>query len=240
MSNLNHHPLFKLIFLALLSSLLLSQKSLAQHPPQDQPTAQELLLAELLAKLPEGERAPMIARALAAARAVDGVPAIDQSRLGDDSQVAAMTPKKSLEISQRLLQAELEQLRFQTQRLRAQLQRLQSQSMLGLSPTPLLPTPAVQGQAFLLPNFQRPGLQTLPGPYVNQPSPPLPARDHAQSNNPAAVAELAQLQRDLQRLNQRLKQWQDPSLAPSAELSRQTDESAPNPQATRPSPLLPR
>ncbi|MFM7740571.1 MAG: hypothetical protein ACKO9H_14285, partial [Planctomycetota bacterium] len=90
--------------------------------------------------------------------------------------------------------------------------------------------------------FQRPGLPPLAGPFVNQPSGPMiviePAPD--QETEQAITLELAQLSRDMFRLNQRLQQLQgnaEISRAPMV-LNQPSKESAE--QAKRPTPLLPR
>lgn len=246
MPALKHPPLLLLLCFGLIYGPVQGQEAGISHfVPPPQPNVQERLLAELLARLPEAERASMIAQTLAAIREGEGKRAAGSAVIGERPVVPSAEPlRDSLTVSPQSLRTELEGLRAEVRGLRAQVRHLQSLipdelARTPLAPSPATPSPAMQGRAFLLPNFQRPGIQSLPGPYVNQPSTPLPNWEPSPSIAPEQATELAQLQRDLQRLNQRLRQWQDPA-APPADPVRDTGEPAPTPQATRPSPLLPR
>jgi|GEM_PF-4296278 len=138
---------------------------------------------------------------------------------------------------QRLLALELKSLRAESQLLKDKFDSLTRNPERG-SANP----PQRFSQTFVLPRFQRPGLPPLAGPFVNQPSGPMiviePAPD--QETEQAITLELAQLSRDMFRLNQRLQQLQgnaEISRAPMV-LNQPSKESAE--QAKRPTPLLPR
>lgn len=212
-----------------------TQGSLVQKDYSGLPTAQEELLAELLAELPENRRAAMIARALA------------NSRYEHQSG----TDKSSLEKSSSELQSALGALRSQQQALVRELAELRRESQLleeKLDQLALLPRrePTIPPQAlsrtFVLPNYQRPGSPVFSGPYVNQPSGPMiPLQPAPEPESEQAITlELAQLSRDMFRLNQRLQKLQgnsETSKGPMV-LNLPSKESAE--QAKRPSPLLPR
>lgn len=243
MPPLRHFPLFFLILFGLASSQLSGQEQGTSLPEPPQPTAQEQLLAELLAKLPEADRAALMARALATARVGSAGSPLDSSASAARPQGVGNQELETLRSDQRQLQAELARLRREALGLAIRIDRMWTEAPRELVQTPLLPTPVWARQTFLLPTFQQPGLETSRVPRVNQPSGPLPAWSSPPLENPAAAIELAQLRRDLQRLNQRLQQWQDRGPGPLA--PRETDSSAgnstaPAPQAARPSPLLPR
>jgi len=212
-----------------------TQGSLVQNDYSGLPTAQEELLAELLAELPENRRAAMIARALANGR----------------RELQAGTDKSSLEKSSSELQAALGALRSQQQAIVRELAELRRESQLleeKLDQLALLPRrertipPQGLSRTFVLPNYQRPGSPVFSGPYVNQPSGPMIALQPATKpeGEQAISLELAQLSRDMLRLNLRLQQLQDNSEASKTPmvLNQPSRESAE--QAKRPSPLLPR
>ena len=207
------------------------------------PTAQEKLLAGLLAELPEERRAELIAQALANSRR-DAQEASKATSLASPSGAMPMALDKSLhqqfgliQDDQRLLALELKSLRAESQLLKDKFDSLTRNPERG-SANP----PQRFSQTFVLPRFQRPGLPPLAGPFVNQPSGPMiviePAPD--QETEQAITLELAQLSRDMFRLNQRLQQLQgnaEISRAPMV-LNQPSKESAE--QAKRPTPLLPR
>lgn len=246
MPALRQTPSLLLICFGLICGPIRGQEaSVSQFVPPPQPNVQERLLAELLSQMPETERAEAIARALAAVRGDEGAKADASGEPGSQPLRRAKLSEESLREALQPIPLQMAALLSETRALRIEVLRLQSLALREHSrapreyaQTPLVPAPGAQGRAFLLPNFQRPGIQSLPGPYVNQPSGPLPGWERAPSSDSGRATELAQLQRDLQRLNQRLRQWQDPAAA--AEPARETGEPALAPQATRPSPLLPR
>lgn len=239
--SIRHSLLLLLPFLiSWVNDSLFGQESAAGGLESSQPSAQEVLLAELLANVPEESRAAMIARALATVRVEAVGSASSTSELGEPARNRLSVEMESLKAAQKRLLGELQSLRLETRLLRAQVQHTPPAPQRELVQTPLLPAPPIQSQAFRLPNFQRPTIQFLPGPYVNQPSPSVPVWGPMQPSSPEAAAELAQLQRDLQQLNERLKQWQEPGAAPVADQPREASEPALLPQANRPSPLLPR
>lgn len=207
------------------------------------PTAQEKLLAELLAELPDDRRSERIARALANSRLeARQVPCTDSpSALPlPTATVIDSAGKQSLDrlrVQQQLLELELREVRAASQLLQDRLDSL-SRS------TPRERSNSVPGysQTFVLPKFQRPGLPMLHGPYVNQPSGPVIAiQPPFQPETEQAISnELAQLSRDLFRLNQRLRKLQGNSEVSRAPMVLNQPSKEASEQAKRPSPLLPR
>jgi hypothetical protein len=207
------------------------------------PTPQEALLAQLLAELPDDRRAELITRALA------------NSRIG--SQAAASGPANSL--SKPGAESDLDQtageqlqaVRSQQQALALELSRLRAESKLfgekldaiarRMRPDPIA-APQGLSQTFVLPKFQRPGIPALSGPYVNQPSGPiLTLRPETNAETEQSITlELAQLSRNMFRLNQRLQQLQANPEASAAPSDLNQAGKSGDSQASRPSPLLPR
>lgn len=207
------------------------------------PTSQEKMLARLLAEQPEDRRGELIAQALANSR----LEAREASQSTSPPSPSVATPmvlesrtNKQLELirdQQQLLALELRNLRAESKLLKERFDSLMRKPEREPANSP-------QGlsQTFVLPRFQRPGLPQLSGPFVNQPSGPmivLPPAPESETEQ-AITLELAQLSRDMFRLNQRLQQLQGSSEMSGAQmvLNQPSKESAE--QAKRPSPLLPR
>lgn len=211
------------------------KNSLPQTYHSGLPTAQDELLAELLAELPENRRAAMIARALANGR--------QENETGTDK---ASPEKNSIELQaalgilrgqQQTMVRELAEVRRESQILREKLDQLSL-----LTQRERMIPPQGLSRTFVLPNFQRPGPPVFSGPYVNQPSGPMIALQPATKpdGEQAISLELAQLSRDMLRLNQRLQQLQDNSETSKGPMVLNLPSKESAEQAKRPSPLLPR
>jgi hypothetical protein len=207
------------------------------------PTAQEKLLARLLAEQPEDRRGELIAQALANSR----LEAREASQSTSPPSSSVATPmvlesgtNKQLDLirdQQQLLALELKNLRAESKLLKERFDSLMRKPERE-------PANSTQGlsQTFVLPRFQRPGLPQLSGPFVNQPSGPmivLPPAPESETEQ-AITLELAQLSRDMFRLNQRLQQLQGSPERPASPMVLNQPSKEPAEQAKRPSPLLPR
>lgn len=196
----------------------------AQRVPTNQPcfpSAQDELLAELLAEQPANRRAELIAKALANSRQSAEAAAEKTTVVNETASLESAL--RNLHSQQQAVEKDLADLRRESRILREKLDNLalNTQRESNVSPQGL-------SRTFVLPNFQRPGLPVFSGPYVNQPSGPM------------ITLELAQLSRDMFRLNQRLQRLQGDSQISQTpmDLNQPGKESAT--QAKRPSPLLPR
>lgn len=235
--------MFSLIFLMLLTIPMhqegevirepLGQKAQANQPAL--PSAQEELLAELLAEQPANRRAELIARALANSRQ-NAEPAAEKTTLANGT-ASMQSALQNLRSQQHAVVKELAELRRESRILNEKLDNLALNTRRESNVAP-------QGlsRTFVLPNFQRPGVPVFSGPYVNQPSGPmitLPTAPEPETEQ-AITLELAQLSRDMFRLNQRLQKLQGESQVSKTpmDLNQPVNESAT--QAKRPSPLLPR
>ena len=210
----------------------------AQRVPTNQPcfpSAQDELLAELLAEQPANRRAELIARALANSRQIAEATAEKTTLVNDTGSVESAL--QSLRSQQQAVVKELADLRRESRILSEKLDNL----ALNTRPESNV-SPQGLSRTFILPNFQRPGLPDFSGPYVNQPSGPmitLPPAPEPETEQ-AITLELAQLSRDMFRLNQRLQRLQGDSQISQTPMDlNQPDKESPT-QAKRPSPLLPR
>lgn len=210
----------------------------AQRVPTNQPcfpSAQDELLAELLAEQPANRRAELIAKALANSRQSAEAAAEKTTVVNETASLESAL--RNLHSQQQAVEKDLADLRRESRILREKLDNLalNTQRESNVSPQGL-------SRTFVLPNFQRPGLPVFSGPYVNQPSGPMitlpPALEP--ETEQAITLELAQLSRDMFRLNQRLQRLQGDSQISQTpmDLNQPGKESAT--QAKRPSPLLPR
>lgn len=226
-----------------LQALANSGPASSQREPSAEILPQEQLLAELLAELPAERRTAMIARALSASRqsgkpAEAGTEKIRIEAVNSQTLPDLADQLASIRVLQQQQAAELAKLKDEAVELNRRMTELQSSSRREIAGR------TGQGiQAFVLPRFQRVGPPSSYGPYVNQPSGPiLTLRPVPEPETEQAIAmELAQLSRDMFRLNQRLQQLQSmPEGAASPVTTAPPADAGSSGQARQPSPLLPR
>ncbi len=202
---------------------------------QDHGTPQERLLAELLARLPEEERAGMIARALVAARESHSLSAAGQASPPCSDRVLI-----DLQQGQSELATALSRLQLETERLRHKVDQWHELSSGEEALGNHSPERQLAEGTFVLPTYRRPGVPAMPGPTVNQPSGPELVWQPLLDSPAATGRELLQLQQALRALDQRLRQLQG-GLLPKPQSGEATvHEPGGSGQAARPLPLLPR